>query len=50
MKFGKILGYIFAKRHVKAIKNVDIPVTCSYTLNKKFKQRLVLILILFKMV
>lgn len=40
MKYGRVIGKVMAKRHVRALKRMDIPVTCSYTLKKIFKEKL----------
>lgn len=36
MKFGKIKGEWMAKKHLKAIKRMTLPITCSNTLQKIF--------------
>lgn len=36
MKFGRIKGYLMAKKHFKVIKKSIKPILCSYTLKEKF--------------
>lgn len=40
LKFGKLLGRIMAYNHINSIRNIDYPVACSLSLQKKFKTRL----------
>lgn len=38
-KFGQILGNIMAYKHVKTYKDIDYPISCSYAIKNKYKQK-----------
>ncbi|MBE9170093.1 glycosyltransferase family 4 protein [Pleurocapsales cyanobacterium LEGE 06147] len=34
MKYGKLLGYFMAEQHLRALRQIDLPVACSNTIGK----------------
>jgi glycosyltransferase involved in cell wall biosynthesis len=38
VKFGKILGNLMAYKHIKAFKNINYPISCSYAIKNKYKK------------
>lgn len=38
VKFGKILGNLMAYKHIKAFKNINYPISCSYAIKNRYKK------------
>lgn len=39
-KYGKVLGYLLARNHIKAMHNCDFPIACSKSLQQKYGKHL----------